>query len=322
MAKILTGIQSTGTPHLGNILGAILPAIKMANESSEESYLFIANMHSLTQIKDRKTLGDNTFATAAAWLAFDLDTHKSCFYRQSDIPEVTELAWYLSCFFPYQRLKLAHSFKDKSENLKDINSGLFSYPMLMSADILIYDAKIVPVGKDQLQHLEMTRDVASRFNNLMGDTFIIPEAKIQDDSNYVTGTDGQKMSKSKNNIIDIFSDDRSLNKQIMKIQTKSLSVDEPKDPNECNIFKLYKLIADEENVKNLSTRYIKGKIGYGESKEILYNEILNKFAKNREKFSELMDNKDLVEELLISGAKKARVQAQKVLKRVRASIGY
>ena len=322
MAKILTGIQSTGTPHLGNILGAILPAVRMANESSEESYLFIANMHSLTQIKDRKTLGDNTFATAAAWLAFDLDTHKSCFYRQSDIPEVTELAWYLSCFFPYQRLKLAHSFKDKLENLKDINSGLFSYPMLMSADILIYDAKIVPVGKDQLQHLEMTRDVASRFNNLMGDTFIIPEAKIQDDSNYVTGTDGQKMSKSKNNIIDIFSDDRSLKKQIMKIQTKSLSVDEPKDPNECNIFKLYKLIADEENVKNLSTRYIKGKIGYGESKEILYDEILNKFAKNREKFSELMDNKDLVEELLISGAKKARVQAQKVLKRVRASIGY
>tara|TARA_B100000927_G_scaffold25753_1_gene19274 strand:+ start:678 stop:1646 length:969 start_codon:yes stop_codon:yes gene_type:complete len=322
MAKILTGIQSTGTPHLGNILGAILPAIRMANESSEESYLFIANMHSLTQIKDRKTLGDNTFATAAAWLAFDLDTHKSCFYRQSDIPEVTELAWYLSCFFPYQRLKLAHSFKDKSENLKDINSGLFSYPMLMSADILIYDAKIVPVGKDQLQHLEMTRDVASRFNNLMGDTFIIPEAKIQDDSNYVTGTDGQKMSKSKNNIIDIFSDDRSLKKQIMKIQTKSLSVDEPKDPNECNIFKLYKLIADEENVKNLSTRYIKGKIGYGESKEILYNEILNKFAKNREKFSELMDNKELVEKLLTSGAKKARVQAQKVLKRVRASIGY
>ena len=322
MAKILTGIQSTGTPHLGNILGAILPAIRMANESSEESYLFIANMHSLTQIKDRKTLGDNTFATAAAWLAFDLDTHKSCFYRQSDIPEVTELAWYLSCFFPYQRLKLAHSFKDKSENLKDINSGLFSYPMLMSADILIYDAKVVPVGKDQLQHLEMTRDVASRFNNLMGDTFIIPEAKIQDDSNYVTGTDGQKMSKSKNNIIDIFSDDRSLKKQIMKIQTKSLSVDEPKDPNECNIFKLYKLIADEENVKNLSTRYIKGKIGYGESKEILYNEILNKFAKNREKFCELMDNKELVEKLLISGAKKARVQAQKVLKRVRASIGY
>ena len=203
MAKILTGIQSTGTPHLGNILGAIIPAIEMANSSSEESYLFIANMHSLTQIKDVKVLNENTFSTAAAWLAFGLDPKKTCFFRQSDVPEVTELAWYLSCFFPYQRLKLAHSFKDKADNLKDINSGLFSYPMLMSADILIYDANVVPVGKDQLQHLEMTRDVASRFNNLMGDTFIIPEAKIQENSKYVIGTDGEKMSKSKSNIIDI-----------------------------------------------------------------------------------------------------------------------
>lgn len=322
MAKILTGIQSTGTPHLGNILGAIIPAIKMANESNEESYLFIANMHSLTQIKNKEILENNTFTTAAAWLAFDLDPNKSCFYRQSDIPEVTELAWYLSCFFPYQRLKLAHSFKDKSENLKDVNSGLFSYPMLMSADILIYDANIVPVGKDQLQHLEMTRDVAARFNNLMGDTFIIPEAKIQDISNYVTGTDGQKMSKSKNNIIDIFLDDKSLKKQIMKIQTKSLSVDEQKDPDDCNVFKLYKIIAEEENIKNLASRYRKGGIGYGESKEILYNEILNKFAKNREKFFKLMDDKEIVERLLVDGATKARVQAQKVLKRVRASVGY
>ena len=223
MAKILTGIQSTGTPHLGNILGAIIPAIKMANESNEESYLFIANMHSLTQIKDKKTLNDNTFATAATWLAFDLDPKKSCFYRQSDVPEVTELAWYLSCFFPYQRLKLAHSFKDKAENLKDINSGLFSYPMLMSADILIYDANIVPVGKDQLQHLEMTRDVAARFNNLMGETFIIPEAKIQDDSNYVTGTDGQKMSKSKGNTIDIFVDDGYTKEELkMRNETKKI----------------------------------------------------------------------------------------------------
>ena len=322
MAKILTGIQSTGTPHLGNILGAIIPAIKMANESNEESYLFIANMHSLTQIKNKEILENNTFTTAAAWLAFDLDPNKSCLYRQSDIPEVTELAWYLSCFFPYQRLKLAHSFKDKSENLKDVNSGLFSYPMLMSADILIYDANIVPVGKDQLQHLEMTRDVAARFNNLMGDTFIIPEAKIQDNSNYVTGTDGQKMSKSKNNIIDIFLDDKSLKKQIMKIQTKSLSVDEQKDPDDCNVFKLYKIIAEEENIKNLASRYRKGGIGYGESKEILYSEILNKFAKNREKFFKLMDDKEIVESLLVDGATKARVQAQKVLKRVRASVGY
>ena len=282
MAKILTGIQSTGTPHLGNILGAIIPAVKIANSSNEESYLFIANMHSLTQIKDQNVLKENTFLTAATWLAFDLDSKKSCFFRQSDVPEVTELAWYLSCFFPYQRLRLAHSFKDKSDNLKDVNSGLFSYPMLMSADILMYDANIVPVGKDQLQHLEMTRDVASRFNNLMGETFVIPEAKVQDDTNYIIGTDGEKMSKSKSNIIDIFLDDNKLRKQIMKIQTQSLSVEEAKNPDQCNVFKLFKVIASEDEVKKLHLRYTKGGIGYGEAKELLYHEILNRFSKNRE----------------------------------------
>ena len=322
MAKILTGIQSTGTPHLGNILGAIIPAVKMANSSNEESYLFIANMHSLTQIKDQNILKENTFLTAATWLAFDLDSKKSCFFRQSDVPEVTELAWYLSCFFPYQRLKLAHSFKDKSDNLKDVNSGLFSYPMLMSADILMYDANIVPVGKDQLQHLEMTRDVASRFNNLMGETFIIPEAKVQDDTNYIIGTDGEKMSKSKSNIIDIFLDDKKLRKQIMKIQTQSLSVEEAKNPDQCNVFKLFKVIASEDEVKKLHLRYTKGGIGYGEAKELLYHEILNRFSINREKFFELTNNRDRVEELLLEGAIKARKQAQNVLKRVRSRVGY
>ena len=322
MAKILTGIQSTGTPHLGNILGAIIPAVKMANSSNEESYLFIANMHSLTQIKDQNILKENTFLTAATWLAFDLDPKKSCFFRQSDVPEVTELAWYLSCFFPYQRLKLAHSFKDKSDNLKDVNSGLFTYPMLMSADILMYDANIVPVGKDQLQHLEMTRDVASRFNNLMGETFIIPEAKVQDDTNYIIGTDGEKMSKSKSNIIDIFLDDKKLRKQIMKIQTQSLSVEESKNPDQCNVFKLFKVIASEDEVKKLHLRYTKGGIGYGEAKELLYDEILNRFSINREKFFELTNNRDTVEELLLEGAIKARKQAQNVLKRVRSRIGY
>ena len=322
MAKILTGIQSTGTPHLGNILGAIIPAVKMANSSNEESYLFIANMHSLTQIKDQNILKENTFLTAATWLAFDLDSKKSCFFRQSDVPEVTELAWYLSCFFPYQRLKLAHSFKDKSDNLKDVNSGLFTYPMLMSADILMYDANIVPVGKDQLQHLEMTRDVASRFNNLMGETFIIPEAKVQDDTNYIIGTDGEKMSKSKSNIIDIFLDDKKLRKQIMKIQTQSLSVEEAKNPDQCNVFKLFKVIASEDEVKKLHLRYTKGGIGYGEAKELLYHEILNRFSINREKFFELTNNRDRVEELLLEGAIKARKQAQNVLKRVRSRVGY
>ena len=206
-----------------NIPGAIIPSIKMANKSNEESYFFIANLHSLTQIKDAKVLQDNTFSTAAAWLAFGLDTNKACFFRQSDVSEVTELAWHLSCFFPYQRLTLAHSFKDKSDNLKDVNAGLFSYPMLMAADILIYDANIVPVGKDQLQHLEITRDVAARFNNQMGETLVIPEPKLQEESKYVIGTDGEKMSKSKGNTIDIFLSDEKLKKQIMKIQTQSLS---------------------------------------------------------------------------------------------------
>ena len=322
MAKILTGIQSTGTPHLGNILGAIIPAIDMANSSNEESYLFIANMHSLTQIKDLNVLNENTFSTAATWLSFGLDPKKSCFFRQSDVPEVTELAWYLSCFFPYQRLKLAHSFKDKADNLKDVNSGLFSYPMLMSADILMYDANIVPVGKDQLQHLEMTRDVATRFNNLMGDTFVIPEAKIQDDTKYVIGTDGEKMSKSKSNIIDIFQDDKKLRKQIMKIQTQSLSVEEPKDPNQCNVFKLFKVIASDEDAKKLHSRYANGGMGYGEAKELLYNHTLSRFSKNRELFFELNSNRDKVEQLLLEGALRARKQAQNVLKRVRARVGF
>ncbi|MBT3646145.1 MAG: tryptophan--tRNA ligase [Cryomorphaceae bacterium] len=322
MAKILTGIQSTGTPHLGNILGAIIPAVEMANSSNEESYLFIANMHSLTQIKDQNILKENTFLTAATWLAFGLDSKKSCFFRQSDVPEVTELAWYLSCFFPYQRLKLAHSFKDKSDNLKDVNSGLFSYPMLMSADILMYDADIVPVGKDQLQHLEMTRDVASRFNNLMGDTFVVPEAKVQDDTKYIIGTDGEKMSKSKSNIIDIFLDDKKLRKQIMKIQTQSLSVEESKNPDQCNVFKLYKVIASEDQVKKLKSKYTKGGIGYGEAKELLYHEILNRFSINRQNFLELTNNRDKVEGLLLEGAIKARKQAQNVLKRVRSRVGY
>ena len=322
MAKILTGIQSTGTPHLGNILGAIIPAIDMANSSNEESYLFIANMHSLTQIKDINVLNENTFSTAATWLSFGLDPKKSCFFRQSDVPEVTELAWYLSCFFPYQRLKLAHSFKDKADNLKDVNSGLFSYPMLMSADILIYGANIVPVGKDQLQHLEMTRDVATRFNNLMGDTFVIPEAKIQDETKYIIGTDGEKMSKSKSNIIDIFQDDKKLRKQIMKIQTQSLSVEEPKDPDQCNVFKLFKIIGSDEETEKLRARYTNGGMGYGEAKELLYNQTLNRFSKNRELFFELTANRDRVEQLLLEGALKARKQAQNVLKRVRARVGF
>ena len=322
MAKILTGVQSTGTPHLGNLLGAIIPSIKMANKSNEESYFFIANLHSLTQIKDAKVLQDNTFSTAAAWLAFGLDTNKACFFRQSDVSEVTELAWHLSCFFPYQRLTLAHSFKDKSDNLKDVNAGLFSYPMLMAADILIYDANIVPVGKDQLQHLEITRDVAARFNNQMGETLVIPEPKLQEDSKYVIGTDGEKMSKSKGNTINIFLSDEKLKKQIMKIQTQSLSIEDKKNPNECNVYNIYSLIASKEKKEVLKTRYTTGGLGYGEAKEILFNEILERFQKERDLYNTYHSNKSKVEGVLKDGAKKARKQAQIVLKRVRSKVGF
>ena len=322
MAKILTGVQSTGTPHLGNLLGAIIPSIKMANKSNEESYFFIANLHSLTQIKDAKVLQDNTFSTAAAWLAFGLDTNKACFFRQSDVSEVTELAWHLSCFFPYQRLTLAHSFKDKSDNLKDVNAGLFSYPMLMAADILIYDANIVPVGKDQLQHLEITRDVAARFNNQMGETLVIPEPKLQEESKYVIGTDGEKMSKSKRNTIDIFLSDEKLKKQIMKIQTQSLSIEDKKNPNDCNVYNIYSLIASKEKKEVLKTRYTTGGLGYGEAKEILFNEILERFQKERDLYNTYHSNKSKVESVLQDGAKKARKQAQIVLKRVRSKVGF
>ena len=322
MAKILTGVQSTGTPHLGNLLGAIIPSIEMANKSSEESYFFIANLHALTQIKDPKVLRKNIFSTAAAWLAFGLDTDKACFFKQSDVSEVTELAWYLSCFFPYQRLTLAHSFKDKSDNLKDINAGLFSYPMLMAADILLYDANIVPVGKDQLQHLEITRDVASRFNNLMGDTLVIPEPKLQEDSKYVIGTNGEKMSKSKGNTIDIFLPDEQLKKQIMRIKTQSLLVEDKKDPQECNVFKIYSLIVGVEKKELLEQRYISGGLGYGEAKEILFNEIIEKFQKERDLYNSLHTKTDEVENVLQDGAEKARKQAQIVLKRVRSKVGF
>src|SRR5574343_1123460 len=261
MARILTGVQSTGTPHLGNLLGAIVPAIEMANDPNNESFLFIADMHSLTQIKDGELLRENTYSTAATWLAFGLDTNRVVFYRQSDVPQTAELSWYLSCYFPYQRLTLAHSFKDKADRLEDVNAGLFTYPMLMAADILLYDANFVPVGKDQMQHIEITRDVASRFNHQMGETFVLPEGKVQEETMYVPGTDGQKMSKSRGNFINIFLDDKALRKQIMSIETDSTPLEEPKDPETCKIFAIYKLIANEVQTEELRAKYLGGNFG-------------------------------------------------------------
>jgi tryptophan--tRNA ligase len=322
MARILTGIQSTGVPHLGNILGAILPALEMANRPENNSFLFIADMHSLTQIKNGALLRENTYGVAATWLAFGLDHKRITFYRQSDVPQTTELSWYLSCFFPYQRLTLAHSFKDKADRLEDVNAGLFTYPMLMAADILLYDAQFVPVGKDQLQHLEITRDVASRFNHQMGETFVLPEARIKEEIMIIPGTDGEKMSKSRNNFINIFLPEKELKKQVMAIQTDSTPLEEPKNPDTCNVFSIYKLLATKEEVEQMKANYLAGGYGYGHAKTALFQLILEKFAEPREKFNYYINNITEVEQILKEGAIKASKIAENTLKRVREKIGY
>jgi tryptophanyl-tRNA synthetase len=323
MSKILTGVQSTGTPHLGNLLGAILPAIELSNNPKNEAFLFIADLHSITQIKDGKTLKENTYSTAAAWLACGLDINKVTFYRQSDVPQTAELSWYLSCFFPFQRLTLAHSFKDKSDRLEDVNAGLFSYPMLMAADILLYDAAFVPVGKDQLQHIEITRDVAARFNHLMGTTFVLPESFIQEETKYVPGTNGGKMSKSANNIINIFLDDKSLRKQVMSIETDSTPLEDPKNAETCKIFAIYKLLATDIQIQEMLEKYKNSNhvFGYGHAKQALYELIVQKFQSEREKYSYYINNLPEIDKALELGAEKARIVANGVLKRVREKLG-
>lgn len=321
MSRILTGIQATGTPHLGNLLGAIIPAIELSKKSENESFLFIANMHSLTQIKNAEELKQNTYEIAAAWLACGLDTEKTYFYRQSDIPETCELSWYLSCFFPFSRLQLAHSFKDKADRLEDVNAGLFTYPMLMAADILLYDAEIVPVGKDQLQHLEMARDVAARFNNQMGEVFVLPQAELQENTKYVPGTDGQKMSKSRGNLINIFLPEKQLKKQVMSIETDSTPLEEPKNPDTCKVFAIYSLLATDEQTAELRAKYLAGNYGYGHAKTELLNLILEKFKTEREKFNYYLNNLPELDAKLQEGADKTRKIAAETLKRVRASLG-
>ena len=321
MARILTGVQSTGTPHLGNLLGAILPAIEMSRNPNNESFLFIADLHSLTQIKDANELSENTYATAAVWLACGLDANNTVFYRQSDVPMVSELMWYLLCFYPYSRLSLAHSFKDKQDRLEDVNGGLFTYPMLMAADILLYDAEIVPVGKDQLQHLEMTRDVAARFNTKMGETFVLPAEKIQEDHMLIPGTDGEKMSKSRNNTINIFLPEKQLRKQVMSIETDSKALEEPKDPTTCHVFALYKLLANENEIAEMTQNYLQGGYGYGHAKQALFELLLVRFENERAKFDYLMNNKNEIDEVLKLGAAKAEKVAKTVLNRVRLKLG-
>lgn len=322
MARILTGIQSSGRPHLGNLLGAIIPAIRLSQDHRNDSFFFIADLHSLTTIKDAATRLDNVRAVAAAWLAFGFDTKKNLLYRQSRIPEVCELTWYLNCFTPYPMLANAHSFKDKSEKLADVNAGLFTYPVLMTADIILYNAEFVPVGKDQRQHVEIARDIASAFNNQYGETFVVPEAKIEEQVMTVPGTDGQKMSKSYGNIIDIFLPDKELRKQVLSIITDSTPLEAPKDPDRDNVFAIYSLLASPEQKEDMRKKYVAGNYGYGHAKQELFELIMNKYVREREAFTYYMSNPDALESELEEGESRARVIAHDVLKRVRKKLGF
>jgi tryptophanyl-tRNA synthetase len=322
MARILTGVQSSNVPHLGNILGAILPAIELSRKPGNESLFFIADLHSLTTLKDAKARKLSVKAVAATWLAFGFDMEKNIFYRQSDVPEVCELTWYLSCFTPYPMLANAHSFKDKAERLADVNAGLFTYPVLMAADIILYNANEVPVGKDQLQHLEMARDIARSFNHQFGEVFVIPEARIDDNVMTVPGTDGQKMSKSYNNFINIFLPEKELKKVVMAIITDSTPMEDPKNPETDNVFAIYKLIASPEQTEQMRQNYLAGNYGYGHAKKELLDLILLKFSKEREMFNYYMENEAVLEEKLRAGAEKARKIARPVLKMVREKLGF
>jgi tryptophanyl-tRNA synthetase len=321
MSRVLTGIQSTGTPHLGNILGAIIPAIKMSEVPENESFLFIADLHSLTQIKDPLLLKSNTLSTAATWLACGLNPNNVVFYRQSDVPQVSELMWYLLTFFPYQRLTLAHSFKDKADRLEDVNGGLFTYPMLMAADILLYDANQVPVGKDQLQHLEFTRDIAARFNAKMGEVFVLPDEHINEQTMLIPGIDGQKMSKSRNNIIDIFEDEKGLRKRIMSISSDSTPLEAPKNPDTCTVFSIYQLLAEPAEVEVMRSNYLTGGYGYGHAKQALFELICSRFALERTQYTYFMNHPSEVEGILLDGAQRASAVANPVLNRVRQALG-
>lgn len=322
MARILTGIQSSGKPHLGNILGAIQPAIELSRDSQNESFFFIADLHSLTTIKDPQTRIENTNAVAAAWLAFGFDTKKNTFYRQSRVPEVCELAWYMNCYTPFPMLANAHSFKDKSDRLADVNAGLFTYPVLMACDILLYDANIVPVGKDQKQHLEMTRDIASAINHQYGEVFVLPEAKIDENVMTIPGIDGQKMSKSYGNTIDIFQPDKALRKNIMKIVSDSTPLEDPKNPDTDNTFALYSLLATQEQTEQMRNNYLAGNYGYGHAKQALYELILEKYAKERQLYNDYMSNLDELEKELSIGEEKASAVAREVLLRTKKALGF
>ncbi len=317
--RILTGIQPSGVPHIGNYLGAMKPAIEMQEKG--ETYLFIADYHSLTTNPDPALLRERVERVAIDFLACGIDPEKTVFFRQSDIPEVNELTWILNCLTPVGLLERCHSYKDKLANGFSPNAGLFDYPVLMASDILLYKSDIVPVGKDQRQHLEVTRDIAIKFNNAYGDILKIPKEMISESVATVTGTDGRKMSKSYDNTIEIFGDAKKIRKKYMKIVTDSKGLDDPKDPETCNVFSLYSLFATEEEKASLAARYRAGGMGYGHAKQELFDMVWEKTRVARERREELVNNKDYVYEVLRKSADKARIQAQELMEEIRKAVG-
>ena len=287
MNRILTAVQCTGDLHLGNILSTIKPTIELTKDTNNEVLVFIANLHTLTSIKDPKLIEENLYKAAVVWLSMGLDVKNTIFFRQSRIKGICELAWIFNCLTPYPMLANAHAFKDKSNNLSDVNVGLFDYPVLMAADILIYQSDLIPVGKDQKQHIEITRDIAKNFNNTFGKIFKLPDCLINEKVKIIPGIDGRKMSKSYKNTIDIFAEESKLKKTIMSIITDTKTPEEPKNPDECNIFNIYKSIANDTDIEFLRKKYINGGIGYKEVKDMLFELIISTFKKEREEYNKI-----------------------------------
>jgi len=317
--RLLSGIKPTGDIHIGNYFGAMRQFLDLQNDF--DSFIFIADYHALNQIQDASVLSKNILEIAKAYLAIGLDPKKVTLFKQSDVPEVTELAWIFNCLTPMAELLRAHAYKDAKAKGIGINMGLFDYPILMAADILIYNSDVVPVGADQKQHLEMAQDMAHRFNGIFGKTFKVPQERILDALAVVLGTDGRKMSKSYNNTIGLFDNEKELVKKVMSIKTDSRGVGEPKDPNICNIFALHRLFWTKDELKKLENRYLNGVISYKESKEILAEKINNFLAPLRERKAELDTNEEKVKNILAEGAERAREEAKKTIKDVRKKIG-
>ena len=317
MNRILTAVQCTGDLHLGNILSTIKPTIELSKNTNNEVLTFIADLHTLTSIKDPKIIEENLFKAAVVWLSMGLDIKNTIFFRQSKIKGICELTWIFNCLTPYPMLANAHAFKDKSNNLSDVNVGLFDYPVLMASDILIYQSDLVPVGKDQKQHIEITRDIAKSFNNTFGEVFKLPDCLINEKVKIVPGIDGRKMSKSYKNTIDIFAEENILRKTIMSITTDSKTPNEPKNPDECNVFNIFKSIANDDDIEYLKKRYINGGIGYKEVKDMLFELILSTFKKEREEYNKIKNEKEHIRDIFIVGEEKAQKIADETMKKVK-----